>query len=44
MECEHVNDPGVDGSTILTWILEKQTWMARTELICCRIGTGEGRM
>jgi hypothetical protein len=44
MEWEQVKDPGVDGSIILIWILEKQTWMARTRLIWLRIGTGDGRM
>ena len=45
-ERDHLDDPGVDGSTILRWIFTK--WElgggARAGLIWLRIGTGGGHL
>jgi len=39
-EKDHLEEPGIDESTILRWIFRKWNCGARTELIWLRIGTG----
>jgi hypothetical protein len=39
-ERDHLEDPGVDGRVVVTWILRKWDVEALTGLIWLRIGTG----
>jgi hypothetical protein len=41
-ERDHSEDLGVDGRTILEWILRKQAWGVQTGFIWLRIGTSGG--
>jgi len=43
-EREHLEDPGVDGRTILSWIFRKWDVGVWTGLIWLRIGTCGGRL
>ena len=39
---DHLEDPGVDGSIILKWILQKWDGGSRTGSILLRTGTADG--
>jgi len=39
-----LEEPGVDGSIILRWIIRKWDWEAWTGLIWLRVGTGVGHL
>jgi hypothetical protein len=40
-EREYLEDAGVDGRIILSWIFRKWDWETRTGLIWLRIGAGD---
>ena len=44
MERDHLEDSGLDGRIILSWIFRKWDVAAWTESTWLRIGTGDGRL
>jgi len=43
-ERDYMEDPGIDGRILLSWILRKWDVGVWTGLICLRIGTGGGHL